>query len=206
VQDLNAFEWPVDQHGYEVRPKGGDGDSLLESQIIQYVEGRGGPSTHYRPMEDHPGLWRQFAETCIDIAGVTSFATKYGLLHETRSPLDGFLNAAAWVRHIAARLDEGDREEAAKLFSEYGSPRFIASIVRNGRSNNLEFKLHPITLHSALLLQTGDAITGNRKWRRCKNCDVWFPLGAGAHTERRQFCKTACRVAWGRRQRKETSL
>jgi hypothetical protein len=61
----------------------------------------------------------------------------------------------------------------------------------------------PISLRSALLIQAGEAIIGNRHFRRCKNYTVWFQVGSGANTPRREFRQDKCHVAGARRHKRE---
>ena len=207
--DLYEFQWPVDQDGYfldhvdDDRPKGGG--VLTAGLTGDFIRRRGGPLRYYRPMEAHPGLWRRFAETCISVEGVLSFVNDFGLLaasgkaegHDYERP-ERILETATLIRHIAAELDSGERRSAVALFSLHAKPQLTAGIRRDERKEIYEFKLIPRTLRGALLLQAGEAITGNRRFRRCKNCSEWFVLGPGGHTARRQFCRDRCRVAWAR--------
>jgi len=76
------------------------------------------------------------------------------------------------------------------------------------------YKLFPVSLRDALLHQAGEAISGNRSFRRCRNegCLNWFRLGPHdasegrkTYTARREFCSDRCRVSSARRQKKEAA-
>jgi hypothetical protein len=207
------FEWPVDQAGYDlVHVPAREGGSLLSSDSEHdEIRPRGGPPRYYRPMDEHPGLWRRFAETCGSADGILGFVTEFGLLGDGRP--GNVIAVASFVDRIADSLDAGAREDAVALFNgqamstEYiaPSPSLTAGIVRNERSRAFEFKLVPRDLISAILVQAGEAITGNRRFRHCKNCPEWFPLGVRGRTERREFCSDRCRVASARRHKREAS-
>ena len=58
MSDVFRFDWPVDQFGYEVI----QGETRPWDRDCGHNPSRGGPLHYYRPMDDHAGLWRQFAE------------------------------------------------------------------------------------------------------------------------------------------------
>jgi hypothetical protein len=65
----------------------------------------------------------------------------------------------------------------------------------------------PHCLLAALWLQFAQAITGQKKQRRCKECGGWFEVSRDKHgfTERRLFCSDACK-SHDYRHRKERAL
>ena len=210
------FVWPVDQDGYEVEratltePQGLGG---LVQREYDFIRSRGGPLRFYRPLEDD-GLWLRFAHTCRSHEGVLSFVKEFGLLTGSPERLDSFLGTAALIHRIAERLAAGEWLAATKLFANSGLPTVKEAILwRSDRPEIFELRLVPVSLRDALLHQTGEAITGNRRFRRCRNegCPNWFRLGprmeAGqgrrTYTARREFCSGRCRVAHARRQRRE---
>src|SRR4051794_18103430 len=85
-----AFEWGVDQEGYELRRFKDEGFGSLghfgslaasyePAPFSEYfvVVGRGGPMRYYRPL-DEDGLWLRFAETCREPGGALQFANDFG--------------------------------------------------------------------------------------------------------------------------------
>lgn len=182
---------------------------------IELVYPRGGPPRYYRPMEDeHAGLWRRFAHTCISPEQVLSFTNSYGLLStRTRGDLsarvvasrcdhlNGVLGLASDLRRIAAALDADDREHAARLYNVFERVELLTPVIQtNPKTFKSELKFAPRSLASALMIQVGEAIAGNRHFRRCRNerCAEWFRVGQGAATARKEFCSDRCRVAWAR--------
>jgi hypothetical protein len=205
VKNPFVFEWPVDQHGYEIEhAKGDDRGTLLSSVTLDSIRPAGGPPRYYRPLEEHPGLWRQFADTCLSFEGVLAFVREFGLLTHLwidRDYPDEVLKTAELVRQVATKLDDGDRREAADLLNV--RPPQIAEVLDwNDRIGRFETRLVPLDLRSALLHQAAEAIAGNHQWRRCRNqgCPRWLQLGGPRGvTVRREFCSDRCRVASARR-------
>lgn len=202
-----VFEWPVDQHGYEIERSKRYGPSLVGSATYDFIRPIGGPPRYYRPLEEHPGLWRQFADTCLSFEGVLAFVREFGLLTDLwnggRDYPDRILKTAELIRQVATKLDGGDRRGAADLLN--AQPPNIAEMLDwSDRIGRFETRLVPFDLRSALLHQAAEAITGNHQWRRCRNhgCPHWLQLGGPRGvTVRREFCSDRCRVASARRQK-----
>ncbi len=211
------FVWPVDQEGYEIkRVKLDQPRGLGMEREYDAIRSMGGPLRFYRPL-DEDGLWLQFANVCKTAEGVLSFVREFGqLTGSTEERLDSLLGTAALIREIAERLQASERLAATKLFASSGLPTMKEGVLWYAdRPEVFEFRLIPLTFRDALLHQTGEAITGNRRFRRCRKegCPNWFRLGpqsrtgerARTYTARREFCSDRCRVAFARRQKKETA-
>jgi len=206
------FAWPVDQAGYtSEHVKLDEPRGLGAEREYDLIRSRGGPLRFYWPL-DEDGLWLRFADTCTTAEGVLAFVNEFGLLTGSPERLDSLLSTAALIRRIAERFHADDRIAATKLFAESGLPTLKEGIfLYADRPEVFELRLVPLTLRDALLHQTGEAITGNRRFRRCRNegCPNWFRLGPHAdtgegrrtYTVRRQFCSDRCRVASARRSR-----
>jgi hypothetical protein len=223
-----VFEWPVDQDGYDVvheEPARSPNATFLSqgevtagaTALDHYRQGaagyyvirrRGGPLRYYRPLDDEPGLWRRFSETCISIDGVLSFVREFGLLinatnddgREVGDSPEAILRTAAYIQHITVLLDASDRRAAAAAITEY-PPRFDGLLRWNHRTGRIETILTPINLQAALLQQAAETLAHGHQWRRCGNeaCPEWFRVGTGAATARREYCSNRCRVAASRR-------
>ena len=186
----------------------------------EFVVPRGGPLRVYRPLDDE-GLWLRFAQTCEDAAGVLRFANQFGQLGEASLALGkrietvhNILGLAALIRSIVKHLQEDNRLEATKLFNRYLPNMKEGILWYKDEPERFHYRLLPLSLRDALLHQAGDAITGNRRFRRCRNegCANWFRLGPSAVDEghprqtitaRREFCSDRCRVASARRQKRK---
>jgi len=207
VDNPFVFVWPVDRDGYAIEHVGPTGTTVLGSVQYDVIRPKGGPLLYYRPLDEHPGLWRQFVETCSSIEGVLTFVREFGLLTDRETePADEILRTAERIRRIVTLFDEGDRAGAARLLNLH-PPRISEPLYWNDRSARFETRLVPFTLRHALLHQAAETIASNYQWRRCRNegCPHWFRLGQGAHTIRREFCSNRCRVAHARRQKQEAA-
>jgi hypothetical protein len=212
------LEWPVDQAGYELEHwPAMEGSSLLgSSPPTDFIRAQGGPPRYYWPMQQHPCLYRQFAEICSSADGVLAFASRFGMssvqqdfrkANGQREEVSAVLNTAELIRQICARVDVGNKPEAAGLWAEHAMPLVMVAISENESRTGFEEVLVPIDLRSALLLQTKDTIIRDQRVRRCRNedCTEYFRVGQGAATERREFCSLRCRVASTRRQKKRNA-
>jgi hypothetical protein len=223
--DPVSFAWHVDQDGYTIACDAGGKEIIVP---------RGGPLRVYSPLAD-PGLWLRFAHTCRSCGGALEFSKEFGLLthaegfgllaHREQNSLGLFLRTAARLGEIGELLDKRDSIGATRLFIE-GSPAedrslplmYVAPLISPASAvKNIEYRLIPYALRDALLHQAVEAITGNRRFRRCRNegCPIWIRLGPSAATdgmrrqtitERRAFCSDRCRVAAARRLKKEGAV
>lgn len=219
-----VFEWPVDQAGYDL--------IFDEDDHHWIIRARGGPPRYYRPIEVE-GLWRRFADQCLSVHGrddrdgILAFVSEFGLLArktprpmilpppvrgrpeaEDNEPVPLIGTTAALIRKIVEHYDKSNRAAAAELFNIYGWPDLTAGISGPNPAGRFEIALVPYDLRAALLQQTAETITGSYEWRRCRNegCPVWFRIGLGGKTKRREFCSTRCRVAEAARRQKSSNL
>jgi hypothetical protein len=214
-ETLFRFAWWIDQDGYDLEtepampalatsapPWASMPPPLLDmaaSKPRDLIRGRGGPPRYYRPMEAQPGLWREFAETVTSPDGALAFVTRFGLLweedHNSRrgESVEDICSAAKFVANIVSLLEAGRRDAAIEEINQYPALCEVC-IFEN------ELRPFPKTLMSALLIQTGEALTRNLTFHQCANpsCSTWFKVGTGASTKRRLYCSDACRVAGNR--------
>jgi hypothetical protein len=203
VSGIYHFEWRRDKSGYEFRREVRDGSTTWDDE---YVGGLGGPMDAYRPLEDHPALWRQFAQSCLTREGIIQFANKFGLTSETvdgrqSERTEGIINFAKFLAVIAELHDRGERETAVANFNLQARPQLTAQIIK-GEKGLLELKPIPTSLGSAMMVQAAEALSGNYQFRRCRNCPEWLRLGPGSHSARRMFCCDKCRVAFNRKMKR----
>jgi hypothetical protein len=214
--------WPVDQTGYEIVRRRVDPETaeLLGEEGHEVVVPRGGLFRFYRPL-DNDGLWLRFAQSCKDADSVLAFANEFGRFGNSAEGLDPddrvdqILKTATLIRGIAERLEARERLAAAQLLNR-NLPMMRAGILWFAdQPERFHYRFFPVTLRDALLYQAGEAITGNRQFRRCRNgaCPNWFRLGQHAAAEgrghtittRREFCSDRCRVAHARQQKREVA-
>jgi hypothetical protein len=205
VSGIYHFEWRRDKSGYAFRPTMRHGQTLLGTYDHGYVEGLGGPMDAYRPLEDHPALWRQFAQSCLTREDIIPFVNKFGLLEEQSGiqwgMADLILHLARLLAEIAEHHDRGERGKAAAIFNSHARPQLTARLMK-GEKNSLELKPVPTSLASAMLIQAAEALSGNYQFRKCRNCPEWLRLGPGSHSTRRVFCCDKCRVAFNRKNKR----
>jgi hypothetical protein len=220
TQDPFTFVWWVAQEGYEFieNPVELVSSELLGKDNLKFVAPRGDARRPYRPL-DADGLWLRFAETCKDAEGVRAFVNEFGRLGSSEDiqehRLDRILETAGILRKIGEHLSGGDRRAAWRLFPTAGLPTVKEVVLWYAKEpERFHYRLIPVTLRDALLHQAAEAITGNKRFRRCRNekCANWFRLGAQVEngrpstiTVRREFCSDRCRVASARRQKREVS-
>jgi hypothetical protein len=215
-ESLYRFDWPVDQEGYDIVPvSDGTGKTLVERATYGVIRARGGPLRFYRPMEDEPGLWREFAETCTSPQAALNFTIKFGELLQPDSPADkspsASLRAAELLRQLVELIDSflgapDDKvrskrlPEAIEFFNSKSRAETVGWIDSNG-----ELRPYPANLRSALWIQAGEALTRKQTFAHCQNpqCSTWFRVGTGASTIRRKFCSDRCRVAVDRAKAKQ---
>jgi hypothetical protein len=221
------FHWGVDQDGYEIRR---EQPGLIATVEAEFVVGHGGSERRYQPLDD-PTLWLRFGETCRERHGVLAFTGEFGLLREPNKSTYGALGLmwlgpgdlladtlefAARVRAIAQLLDQHNRQAAMALFNVERPTMNQYIFWKPEKPERFDYRWVPVSLRDAILHQVGDAITGNRQFRRCVNpgCPNWFRLGPGqagesggrrTTTVRRKFCSDYCRVAAARRQKREAA-
>jgi hypothetical protein len=206
VSGIYHFEWRRDKSGYAFRREVGDGSTLATTYDIEYVEGLGGPMDAYWPLEDHPALWRQFAQLCVTREGIIQFANKFGLPSETTDGrqsevIKWIIDLARFLAVIAEHHDRGERGAAVAIFNLRAGPQLTAQIME-GKKGLLELKPIPTSLGSAMMIQAAEALSGNYQFRRCRNCPEWLRLGPGSHSSRRKFCCDKCRVAFNRKMKR----
>ncbi len=226
---LFQFEWWVDQHGYELVYR--ESVSRETTRTIEgwYVQRKGGPVRAYRPLKDHPALFRQFAHLPLEREAVLEFITRFGFLfpHNQEAELvNDWLARARGMGEIVRNIDEGRTEEVLRLFndelsSSTGSrdfepiipgfglrrhlPHFSIRIGKNDRAQPT-LQVAPMSLIGAMWLQVAGEITDGTNFKKCRHCPTWFPVGPRTgHKRTKMFCSTRCRVAWNRHKGKETS-
>ena len=93
-EGLFRFTWQVDQLGYDLKyrhrePEPGRRALILGEIVGWHLVRKGGPLREYWPLDDHPGLFRQFANLPEDLSpedqstepkDLLAFANEFGLL------------------------------------------------------------------------------------------------------------------------------
>jgi hypothetical protein len=197
-----VLDWPVDRDGYEWAEDAGAGWVLRR---------RGGPNRFYRPLEDSPGLFRRFASLPNDRDAILRFTNEFGFITGAATDefflLDRFDDQRRRLSYITSILDD-DEYQDAEINNRARAAMALNTLLHHGFRMWLDIsrdppamQLQPTTLYGAMMVQLAQEIAGVLKYRKCKHCPEWFPLGKNQRTTRREFCSDRCRVAWHRHNR-----
>jgi hypothetical protein len=200
----------VDLDGYKITRK----REVGSGEPFEVLTPNGGLKEDYRPL-DEEGLWLRFAQNCHTVDDALLFTQYFGLLE--RGPdqrITRILDTAQALRGIWDALEAHQQLTAVRLFTEAGLPVMREAIFWYPpvQPKRFLYRLIPVTLRDALLHQAGEAITGSRRFRRCRNegCPNWFRLGPSITdggrqtiTERREFCSDRCRVSANRKEKRK---
>jgi hypothetical protein len=199
---LFDFEWPVDQYGYAaetITPDPTKRVALLGNEEREVIRRKDGPLRFYRPLAEFPGLAREFSETSED--GYLDFAQRYGLLGMGLDATpDDCEDLYQWrerqqiIRSILIARDGEDAKEAIRLYNE--TNHFIRTFIRTEETRKARIVVRPLTLFGAMLLQVADELTTGIKFKRCRNCFIWFKYRAN-----KDFCSSKCRYAHSNKRR-----
>ncbi len=243
MPNLVRLEWFRDGDGYECK-KFSSIDEMAsyvtaDAQRLEkywrsegdstFIVPKGGRKLRYRPSDQYPGLFREFADAQPTPAGAIQFANKYGLLgFDDRLFLapGSFINAEEpmWTAMLQSlpywRAATDHFREVVELWEAGQAKGNLDPLIdrlnlsspatpklwleKTNDAGRPTMFLQPATLWDGMWLQFYQAITGNVQLRRCAECPTWFPYGSG--TGRRKsghYCSDRCRKTAHRR-RKET--
>jgi hypothetical protein len=214
---LTDIEWSLNPEGYRL-VEGPDRVLGWDSRCIEPISDK---RVWYRPLEKHPALFREFADTEQSPDGVLAFAGKFGLLRdyfreelkekEDRENLE-IDSLGFWISSIE-RMKEfvdgwennrasGDVSQTVGIFNELdGSwidclPVTFLRLSVSSDPLRPNLWLQPLSLLSAMWLQFAQAVASGSQLRRCAVCPNWFVFGTG--TGRRKsayYCSDRCRKA-----------
>lgn len=220
------FEWWVDQDGYEfVEPEPEPpGPRPRRALLISgrppsaTIKRKGGPLRSYRPLDDYPGLFLEFAHTrrtpeaCIDFTnrfgflGLSSFGVRPDEIESER--FDDWKDSSWGVERMVSCIETALNNSEplgglAKSFNEMARPHMrLRMTCKPGGTP--EPAVVPDTLYGALWLQVATQISVAKQYRQCKSCSTWFPYGPGTGgRSTKVFCSDRCRTAWKRKRQNE---
>ncbi len=232
-EGLFRFTWQVDQLGYDLKyrhrePEPGRRALILGEIVGWHLVRKGGPLREYWPLDDHPGLFRQFANLPEDLSpedqstepkDLLAFANEFGLLgymsgtFTSKSEPPDSEDLHSWQGYIHSfrlmvdAIEDGREQAACDAFDTDIRPRMTVR-VEPGPFGSRRPSLHvtPLTLVGALWLQVAGQLTQGLEFRKCKQCPTHFPVGTGTRFRMTKiFCSDRCRVAWNRQKKKEAS-
>ena len=206
------LEWQRASNGYQICESLSDAFSNFVDGLPEEENLFLGPVDDeiviYRPAEDSPGLFMEFAHIEPTPAGVLQFANRHGLLWEKpKGQLEDEITIRTWVKHsrrmrAAVEMWEFDRKRGKiptviKAISQVSWPRAGVHLEPIGDNPMMAtFHLKAENLHELMWLQFAWAVSQNAQVRRCAQCPSWFLHGP--ETGRREtavYCSTVCRRA-----------
>lgn len=216
MPDLLYLEWGRAAHGYNIAEAAPDFFDIENDEEADesdmYLEMNDPEIVIYRPLEEYPALFMEFAYTEQTAEGVNAFADKFGLLWwkpGDRRGLDDELSIYDWlkrIRRVRAAVDfwqEGrERGSLGPLIEGFAqrTPASVEVVLQPVLDDPMRaaLRLTPPDLDSAMWLQFAQAVSNNTQLRCCARCPTWFAYGTG--TGRRgsaNYCSAACRkAAW----------
>ncbi len=222
MSELFHFEWYVDQDGYEA-VSAEDLPEGVRRPVLQaptlpagqgfYLKRKGGPLRTYRPLEEHPALFRQFAYLSRTPQAFLEFANEFGFLGVDCSEHP---ESATWLEHspywhthvqgflyIVEGIDRDEKHSIASIFNQYVAPDMTVRI-EAATAKRSALQVVPLNLIAAMWLQIAGELTDGTTFRKCDWCPTWFPYGPGTgHRETRRFCSPRCRKASNRYEKGE---
>ena len=85
------------------------------------------------------------------------------------------------------------------------SGKMTVTVEWNRESGSWHPIMAPCSLETALWLQLAIDLSSRGKLQQCKECGVWFPVGAGKARSDRRYCSPACRTRASRSRRDEAA-
>ena len=161
---------------------------------------RGNATLRYRPLDRHPGLFREFADLEQTPESTKAFADKYGLLFPGKSAV--LLNkefypfidtikdlTKSWERAKSS----GEWKQFIERYNKFDTRWVGPRLAQSRDTNRPALHIVPNNLFMAMWLQAGQIVSSNHNLRRCAWCPTWFVFGVG--TGRRKsahYCSDRC--------------
>lgn len=211
MPNLIDFEWGRAADGYEIvwpKPKAAGekrGTRIITGDVGPTLEPKSDRTIRYRPLDEHPALFKEFAELDSSPEAILEFANKYGLLNDDGPPCRLWNDGIITLKAAVILWERGAEEPFIQAWNATKLGQISIKLVCRGQKETPGLAMVPSSLESAMYIQLAQAITGNRGLQRCLWCATWFLFGAG--TGRRKsahYCSDHCRKV-AHRHRKEGS-
>jgi hypothetical protein len=214
-----AFEWSVDQSGYEIVPfpkrrqvahldtQAGFYRSPIEEELLRrrgVIRRKGGSDRFYRPMTEKPALARRLASLHApdpladnpSNEAILAYAAEFGLLgNSEEEAVADWVYAVKYLGSFAVAIDRGDKMLARKIFNERVMPLMTVRLIggKDGRPTaNWSMTIAPTNLIGAAWLQIAAELTTGARMQKCQapDCSNWFKFRAN-----KLFCNNRCRTS-----------
>lgn len=213
MPNLIWLEWEKDTSGHMLEeapaPVGAIGEP---ERNTLWLRPKGGDRLTYRPLDQYPALFMEFADTDPSNEALVRFADEYGEIHWTHGrgePIQAWYDAHQMLKHLVGLWERRDEPgHANALLSEIQNPHYRGlaqvqmTLYRPRGSDALALHVAPKDLLHGMLLQFLQAVSSNTLLRCCAWCPKWFVYGTG--TGRRKsahYCSDRCRKAAHRAQK-----
>ena len=213
MPNLLWFEWERDLDGYRIvslKAKDvGDVEKGDDSEeTIEYFVPIGRRTIRYRPLEEHPALFMEFAQLSQSSTGlptsqdVKEFVDKYGLLKSSQKPLR--VGDVIWD---SMRMKDGvywwrkgeQTGDLTQFIADWNKVRLAPIDIRFDKAWDATFPslfIKPKDLLAAMWLQIAQAVSKQTDLRKCLHCPTWFTYGPGTGRRKTAFyCSDRCRRA-----------
>lgn len=196
INNLIFLEWMGAADGYRIEQRAAN--PKMEAPAGPYLTPIGTRSFVYRPLEDYPAMFREFADVELNPDGVVSFANKYGSPVGDRTGYYGMALEFIYLyiedmRNAVEKYERGDMDAVVTPWAVADAHLMFDRIP--GRETPNLF-IQPQTLKDAMWFQFAQMVSGNMQIRKCAQCPSWFAFGSG--TGRRKsalYCSDKCRKA-----------
>jgi hypothetical protein len=172
--------------------------------------------TRYRPLEQYPALYAEFAKLDGSKRRCLAFAHKYGLLHTNLMLPDGrggdprvLETLRIWKGNVKSVADliercELSRSQPRQAFRQFGNRDVklwgLELYVTNKSPNSpASIDMRASDLLAAIELQAITSIMQGHKSVQCIECSSWFEIGAGARRSQSKFCSVRCKDTYHNR-------
>jgi len=192
------FEWAVASKGYTIVEN--------DAADCQLVIPLNGPSHVTHPLQQYPGLFKQFAKLEPTADGVVRFANRFGLLQSGRNQ-NGLANwftrskdFAELANGASANWAEGSLSSLTRI-NETVRTGVLTEITKGG------LVLRPCSLLAAMALQLGFWLqSSDDRIGQCAECGTTWLIGPDTgHRVSRKYCSRNCSDA-ARYRRKKAKL
>ena len=203
MPNLLWFEWERDVDGYRIEElKPGEAPEYEIERNRGCLVPIGRAALRYRPLDECPGMFMEFARCKQTPESAKTFADKYGLLVSPNKPMP-LVEFNSWILMMVTALEFWEHglkiQDLSPLIEGFNARADMKAHVRFGTSwddSHPALYIVPNNLLSARWLQFAQAVSSNTEFRKCLHCPAWFTYGPGTGRRKTAFyCSARCRRA-----------
>ena len=205
MPNLLWFEWERDVDGYRIEElKSGEAPEYKyeTERKLGCLVPIGRAALRYRPLDECPGMFMEFARCEQTPESAKAFADKYGLLVSPNKPMP-LIEFDSWITVMVSALELWEAglktQDLSGLIFGFNARADMQAHVRFNRSwddSHPALYIVPNNLLAAMWLQFAQAVSTQTDLRRCLHCPTWFTYGPGTGRRKTAFyCSDRCRRA-----------